>query len=120
MKVKIDENLSGTHARIIADAGHEVTDVHEEGLGGASDDEVWARICADGKLLVTLDHDFSDVRHFPPGSHPGILLLRTAHPSLIMVSSILRRVLDEHSLETLARCLAVADESRTRVRRPGD
>jgi predicted nuclease of predicted toxin-antitoxin system len=120
VKVKIDENLSGSHGRILAEAGHDVTDVHDEGLAGASDDDVWARVCDEDKLLVTLDHDFSDVRRFAPGTHPGILLLRTTHPSLTVVSQILHRVLREQPLETLARCLAVADETRTRIRRPGD
>jgi hypothetical protein len=63
-----------------------------------------------------LDVDFSDVRLFAPGSHPGILLVRTTHPSVSMVSMILRRVLDERDLASLAACLAVADEMRTRVR----
>jgi predicted nuclease of predicted toxin-antitoxin system len=55
------------------------------------------------RFFVTLDTDFSDVRKFTPGSHPGILLVRTTHASVSAVSLILRRVLDE---------------ARTRVRSP--
>ena len=52
------------------------------------------------------------------GTHPGILLLRPRRKGRNAVSNVLRRVLMERRLETLAGCLAVADESRTRVRRP--
>jgi predicted nuclease of predicted toxin-antitoxin system len=116
VKIKIDENLSLAHRRLLEGVGHEVADVHDERLSGASDDVLWSHVCAEGRFLVTLDTDFSDVRRFSPGSHPGILLLRTAHPSVSTVSMILRRVLEEHDLSGLAACLVVADEVRTRVR----
>jgi predicted nuclease of predicted toxin-antitoxin system len=116
VKVKIDENLARAHRRILEAAGHDVADVHDERLAGATDDVLWAHVCAEGRFLVTLDVDFSDVRLFMPGSHPGILLVRTTHASVSAVSMILRRVLDERDLTSLAACLAVADEVRTRVR----
>ena len=116
MRIKIDENLAATHARILAEAGHDVSDVHVESLGGATDDLLWARVCAEGRFLVTLDTDFADVRRFAPGTHPGILLLRSTHPSISIVSTILRRVRAERELSALAGALAVADEVRTRIR----
>jgi predicted nuclease of predicted toxin-antitoxin system len=118
VKVKIDENLSRAHRRILEAAGHEVADVYDEGLAGASDDVLWSHVCEEGRFLVTLDTDFSDVRRFSPGSHPGILLLRTIHPSVPTVAMILRRVLEERDLTSLTACLVVADEVRTRVRAP--
>jgi predicted nuclease of predicted toxin-antitoxin system len=118
VKVKIDENLAAAHRHVLAEASHDVTDVHQEALAGASDEDLWARVCEEDRLLVTLDTDFADVRLFAPGTHPGIVLLRTTHPSVAVVGAILRRVLDEQPLESLAGCLAVADESRTRIRRP--
>jgi hypothetical protein len=69
-------------------------------------------------FLLPLDLGFSDVRRYAPGTHPGILLLRPRRKGRNAVSNVLRRVLMERRLETLAGCLAVADESRTRVRRP--
>jgi predicted nuclease of predicted toxin-antitoxin system len=118
MNVKIDENLALAHRRILEAAGHEVADVHDERLAGATDEVLWSHICAEGRFFVTLDTDFSDVRLFTPGSHPGILLVRTTHASLSAVSMILHRVLEEHDLASLAGHLAVADETRTRVRKP--
>jgi predicted nuclease of predicted toxin-antitoxin system len=117
VKIKIDENLAAAHKLLPAQAGHDVADVHDEGLRGASDKALWQHGCTERRFLVTLDHDFSDVRRLPPGGHPGILLVRTAHPSRNLVATVLRRVLGEVVLDTLAGCLVVADEGRTRIRK---
>lgn len=52
-------------------AGHIADDEHDEGLSGAKDPVVFTAICADGRMLLTLDRGFGDVRAYPPGSHPG-------------------------------------------------
>ncbi len=118
MIIKIDENLAPAHRRLLEHAGHDVADVHEEQLGGATDERLWAQVCAENRFFVTLDTDFSDIRRFAPGTHAGILLLRTTHPSIAVVSAILQRLLAERPLESLAGCLAALDERRTRVRCP--
>ena len=119
MKIKLDENLSKSHKRQLQAAGHDVVDVHDEGLSGAADEVVWQAVCAEKRFLITMDHDFADVRRLVPGSHAGLLLLRTTHPSAAVAGAIVGRVLREtDDLKHLEGCLAVADETRTRVRRP--
>lgn len=102
MKIKIDENLASAHKLLLAQAGHDVADVHEEGLGGVSDTTLWQHVCAERRFCV---------------SHAGILLVRTAHPSRNLVAAVLLRVLAETELDSLAGCLVVADEARTRTRK---
>ena len=116
--VKLDENLSRSHAEFLQRCGYEADRVHDQGLSGASDVAVWDRVVAEGRFLITLDLDFSDVRRFPPGTHPGILLIRGKSKSRGAVLEILQRVLAERSLEILKGCLTVADEKSTRSRRP--
>jgi len=115
--VKLDENLSRQTLRVLRDAGYDAEGVHDEGLSGASDPSVWEHACAEGRLLITLDLDFSDVRQFPPGSHPGILLIRGHDNSSRGVTTVLERVLAEGPLDDLSGCLVVADQRQTRVRR---
>jgi len=74
--VKLDENLGRSHVEFLRQCGYEADRVHDQGLSGASDERVWDRVVAEGRFLITLDLDFSDLRRFPPGSHPGILLIR--------------------------------------------
>jgi predicted nuclease of predicted toxin-antitoxin system len=118
VKVKLDENLGQSHAELVRDAGHMAQRVTEQGLSGAKDPVLWQHVCDAGYFFITLDLDFSDVRRFVPGAHPGILLIRPRGKGREAVSRVIRRVLAEHGLEILVGCMAVADESRTRIRRP--
>ena len=118
MKIKLDENPGQSHAELVRAAGHVAARVTEQGLSGAKDPAVWQHVCDTGRFFITLDLDFSDVRRFVPGTHPGILLIRARGKGRQAIARVLRPVLAEHGLKPLAGCLAVADESRTRIRRP--
>lgn len=118
MLVKLDENMSNSHAEFLRQLGYDCDRVTDEGLSGAADEIVWQQVCAEGRFFMTLDLDFSDVRRFPPGTHPGILLLRPRSRSSQAVLNLLARILREQRLETLQGCLVVADEIQTRIRRP--
>lgn len=117
MRLKLDENLGRSPQAALREAGHDVEHVHDEGLTGAKDERVWQQACAEGRMLVTLDLDFSDVRRFPSGSHPSIHLLRPRRRSRDAVLRVISRLLAESFLDSAAGCLVVADERRTRIRR---
>ena len=118
MKVKLDEHMARSHQAFLRQKGYDVDHVYDEGLSGQPDDRVWARACAEGRFFVTLDLGFSDVRRFPPGTHPGILLLRPHRRGRQAVLDVPVRVTQEQPLETLQGCLVAADENHTRIRRP--
>lgn len=118
--VKLDENLGRSAVELLRDAGYVVDRVHDQGLSGAPDEVVWQRVCAEHRFFITLDLDFSDVRRFPPGSHPGLLLIRPGRRGRRDAMEILKRVLAEQSLDDLRGCLVVADARYTRFRRPAD
>ncbi|MGB7947957.1 MAG: DUF5615 family PIN-like protein [Candidatus Binatia bacterium] len=106
------------HIALLKRHGYEADRVFDQGLSGIEDADLWVRVRRDGQFLMTLDLGFSDVRRYAPGTHPGILLLRPHRKGRNAVANVLRRVLTERQVETLVGCFAVADESRTRVRRP--
>jgi predicted nuclease of predicted toxin-antitoxin system len=116
--VKLDENLGRSHADLLRHAGYLADRVTDQGMSGAADPDVWQHVIAADRFFITLDLDFSDVRRFPPGSHPGLLLLRPRTNSRDAVTEILKRLLLEHPLDSLRGCFVVADVSQTRIRRP--
>lgn len=118
LAVKLDENMARAHVDLLRHAGYDADRVFDEGLSGAADERVWEHVCSEGRLFVTLDLDFSDVRRYEPGTHPGILLIRARSRSATAVTEVLARVIAERSLDDLSGCLAVADPSFTRIRRP--
>ncbi len=99
MQVKLDENLSNVHAEFLRQAGYDCERVTDEGLSGATDELVWQEVCRERRFFITLDLDFSALRKFPPGSHPGILLLRPSSSGIQTVLALLVRVLNEYSLD---------------------
>ena len=106
------------HKVFLQNCGHDCDRVTDENLSSASDDRVWEEVCLEKRFFITLDLDFSDIRKFPPGSHPGVLLLRPRSRSAHYVLTLLTRVVNNYSLESFQGCLVVADEITTRIRRP--
>ena len=117
-RVKLDENLSASHQQLLISSGYDADRVTDEGLSGADDSVVWARVVTEQRFFITLDLDFADVRRFGPGTHPGILLIRPKTRGAKAVLEILTRVLSEYPLTTLAGSFVVANPDHTRIRRP--
>lgn len=80
MKIKLDENLGPSIARIFQDSGHDACLVRDQGLSG-KEDSVLIEVCrAEGRCLVTLDLDFAQILTFPPQRYLGIAILRLPEP----------------------------------------
>ncbi|HLJ07790.1 MAG TPA: DUF5615 family PIN-like protein, partial [Acidimicrobiia bacterium] len=72
----------------------------------------------DGRFLITLDKGFGDIRAYPPGTHPGILVLRLADESPVAVRQAVSEVLDHHRLDGLDGTVTVFHRGRLRIRLP--
>ena len=76
MKFKIDENLHTDAAELLRQHGHDARTVYEQGLQGEADNDI-ASVCQqEQRVVLTLDLDFSGIRHLPPADYPGIIVLR--------------------------------------------
>ena len=76
MRFKLDENLPVEFASLFRRSGRDAVTVLDQGLGGARDPEL-ASVCSEeGRVLVTFDTDFSDIRTYPPKASSGIIVLR--------------------------------------------
>ena len=117
MKVKLDENVTTAAVMLLADHGHDVDTVPSERLTGAADAVVMEACRSDGRMLVTFDVGFGDVRAYPPGSHHGIVLIRITDQRPDNTLDVLRRFLAQHSLDDLAGTLVVVSDTRVRIRR---
>lgn len=118
MRLKLDENIPADASVVARELGHDVDTVNAEGLTGAPDVDVLAAASGDGRLLLTLDRGFGDVRAHPPGTHAGIVVLRTSSQDPAMVKDALRAFLASGELGDLAGCVVVVRGHLVRVRRP--
>ena len=118
MRIKLDENLPAVLTDILAEFGHNADTSPQEGLAGRRDEEIWEAATSTGRFLFTQDLDFSDVRKYVPGTHPGLLLIRLDHPSRAALVRRISQILQTEDIESWKGCLIVATEHKIRVRRP--
>ncbi|MEO8627170.1 MAG: DUF5615 family PIN-like protein [Betaproteobacteria bacterium] len=115
-RFKLNENLLGDAKALLADAGVDVESVIDERLGGYPDDDVLNACRVEGRILITLDLDFADLRLYPPAAHAGIWVLRPATQSVRNTLSDLKGALALIGEETTAARLWIVEPGRVRIR----
>ena len=68
MQFKLDENLPPSAADLLRGLGHDVMTVYDQGLQSCTDPEVLAACQDEGKVLLSLDLDFSNILVLPTGT----------------------------------------------------
>jgi len=120
MQFKLDENLRSEVGEPLRDLGHDVSTVHDQGLRGREDHEI-AEVCrAEGRVLISLDLDFSDIRMFPPENYAGLIVLRLRAKGRAAVRNVFQRVVAHLNQEPIAGLLWIVDEQRIRIHRVRD
>jgi hypothetical protein len=116
MKIKLDENIGRRGADLLRNAGHDVATVRDQDLQGAGDETLF-KVCADeGRVLVTLDHDFGQVLRFPPDRSAGLIILEPG--ARITTGSLLDRLRDFLALldvQSPTGALWIVEPGRVRV-----
>jgi predicted nuclease of predicted toxin-antitoxin system len=120
VRIKLDENLSQLLQPMLEAEGHDTETVFGEGLSGRDDLQVGAAAKQEDRMLFTLDVEFADLRKYPPGSHPGVILFRPRTVGPLTVNRFVLEFVRETNLSELAGCVVVVDLDRVRVRRPPD
>ena len=118
MKLKLDENLSRHLKPVLTALGHDTLTAADENLLSQPDTEVARAAISEERMLLTLDIEFADLRKYPPGSHPGIILFRLASLSPLSVNKFIGAFIQFTELGKLAGCVAVVDPAHVRVRSP--
>jgi len=117
-RLKLDENLSRHLQPVLAAQGHDVLTVADQGLLSKPDPVVAAAAVAEGRVLLTLDLEFADLRKYPPGRHPGVVLFRPRSYGPLAVNAFVEAFMRETDLGDMAGCVVIVEPDRIRVRRP--
>ncbi|HCI78372.1 MAG TPA: hypothetical protein DHW02_01625 [Ktedonobacter sp.] len=115
--VLVDENMSRTLVSALQTRGHSAEHVHEIGLNGHPDSEVFAYALAHKKIIITIDLDFSNIIQYPP-PHFGIIVLRIPDsvPVTDRIEEILKSV-DQLKDSDLANTIVIVEQGRMRIRK---
>ena len=88
----------------------------DQSLGG-TDDTTLAAVCkSEGRILITLDIGFADIRTYPPSEYPGIIVLRLRYQDTAHVVTVTTRLIHHLKVEHPAGHLWVVEDSLIRIR----
>lgn len=116
MRIKLDENMPTELTAVLAEQGHVVDTVMDEGLKSRPDIDVWGAAQQDGRFLITQDLDFSDARRFVPGTHRGLMLVRLTTPSRRALIMRVETAFRSEDVEAWSGCVVIATETKLRIR----
>jgi predicted nuclease of predicted toxin-antitoxin system len=116
VKFKIDENLPIEFAELLIAKGHDALTVFEQRLQGEADPAI-ADVCVqEGRVLVTLDLGFADLRAYPPRQFSGFIVLRVGRQDKRHLLDVFRRCMPLIGQEPLEYHLWIVEETRVRIR----
>ena len=113
MKFLTDENVSPAVVRILRHARHNVWDIKEEGWQGASDERIMMQARKTGRVIISEDLDFGNLRRFPLVHHPGAVLIHYQNMRPHDVAHRLLRFLNSVKPQALKGAVLVLEEQRS-------
>lgn len=116
MRFKVDENLPREATKLLRSAGHEAMSVLDQRLGGTPDPDLYAICQQEGRVLMTLDLDFSNIRAYPPGESAGTIVLRPGSQDKLTVIDAIDRQLPLLARQSPAGALWLVGKERVRIR----
>jgi len=117
MQIKADENVPMVVTLELRSLGHDVSTCADEGLTGSDDPTISTHAIAENRVLLTLDLDFSDIRTYPPGSHPGIVIIRTSKQDAESCRNAILLALSILDEQDIQGNLVIIEDARVRIRR---
>ena len=78
MRIFVDENIPKVTVDYLKGAGHDVLDLRSRAQEGLSDDDVWAVVGNQKRLLITTDKGFLTRRR---DVHSGVLVILLRQPN---------------------------------------
>jgi predicted nuclease of predicted toxin-antitoxin system len=117
MRFKLDENLPEVVATELIALGHDAATCAQEGIAGTGDASIASHSVSEQRIIITYDLDFSDVRLFAPGTHPGIFVLRLRSQDIDSTQAALARLFATTRESDLTGNLVIVEDHRIRIRR---
>ena len=120
MKMKLDENFDPRLVPVLQSHGFDVDTILAERLSGSPDEVVYATSQTLGRVLITLDLDFSNPFRFPPGDTEGIIVVRPPRPVLPAIRATLLSILPQLKTLPLKGTLWIVEPGRIRFHDPDE
>jgi predicted nuclease of predicted toxin-antitoxin system len=117
MRLFVDECVYAITTQALRSWGHDVVTAQEAGLDNHPDEELLAFAVPERRILISIDMDFSNVRHYVPADHQGIMILKVRPSVIQQVHDVLKQFLENHKEEEIHQTLVIIDRNKVRIRR---
>jgi len=118
MRLLLDHCVWRQTLRTLTHAGYSCVTLQDLGRAEARNSEVLSLASAQGLLLVTRDRDFTDLAHYPLGTHAGIIWLDITPATMTDVHTVLAQSLRTLTADQLHGGLLIVSQATSRLRRP--
>ena len=108
MRFLIDENLPNDLVPVLAEHGHDARHALDNFKPGCLDPKLFDHAQKEGRILITCDLDFSDIRLYPPGKHAGIIILRIEPQNALHFVEVLESFLRTTDVPSCAKAIVWA------------
>lgn len=115
MRLKLDENIDARLAAVLRRPGNDVTTVREQGLHGTGDPDLFNHCVSEGRVLVTLDLDFSNILQYPPEGTSGLIVLRGPDDLFPTVRILIQTLIEALTSESPSGHLWIVEPGRIRI-----
>jgi predicted nuclease of predicted toxin-antitoxin system len=117
MRLLADENIQAVTIRFLQGLGHDVIGVSQLGLAGMADEAVFRLAQTEGRVLLTFNMDFADLRDLAGKEHPGIIRLRVSDQRAAHLHPVLEGAIHHLALTDTKNGLVTVSDQRTRIRK---
>lgn len=97
--------------------GHDVFDVKEQGLEKLSDPEIYKLAQTQNRIIISMDKDFSNILHYPPGEHHGIIVAKLYRIKVKDAAQIFIEALQSLNVNDMQGNIVIIDKRKTRIRK---
>lgn len=115
MKFKLDENIPIGALALFSRLNLDADTVQSEGLRGRPDRDVLSAAIEAGRILMTQDLDYTDIRKYSPGEHSGVVVLRLYEPGGQAIVTRLASVLASEDYRQWAGALVIISATKVRI-----
>lgn len=116
MNIFADECVYKVTVALLRSWGHDVLTAQDVELAGRPDEEILAYAIKHERVLITIDMDFSNIRHYPPKSHKGIIVAKIRPRNADAVHRVLKHLLNNIEPDRLSKSLVIVDQNKYRIR----
>lgn len=118
MKFLLNGGVPRSIQNFLTSQGLDVIRLVQTDLFASPDEKVFSFAQSEGRILITRDKGFGDIRIYPPGTHQGIIVIRDLNLSSEQICEIFKEAWSVISEQEIKGYLVVINQRGVRIKKP--